>query len=162
MAQEKALVLETYVHANSGLSLAKVKTQRQSACQSCELKSGCGQGLLNQLSNSKGLVIDLENRIHAIKGDIVLLSLPDEGLVSAALLMFIAPLIGLIVGGGLGAFLSFSEPIVAFCGLVGFGLGLGFVRLVSARREDDPRFKPVMSALVLDAEQAASCKIDTP
>lgn len=162
MAQEKALVLETYVHAHSGLSLARVKTQRQSACQSCELKSGCGQGLLNQLSNSKGLVIDLENRIHAVKGDIVLLSLPDEGLVSAALLMFILPLVGLMSGGSLGASLGASEPIIALCGLVGFVLGLVFVRFISVRREHDPRFKPIMSGLVLHAEQAASCKIDTP
>ena len=158
MAQERALVLESYEHPDSHKPYVKVKTQRQSACNACEMKSGCGQGLLSKISDGKGLELELENRFGVGPGDIVMLSIPDEGLLSAAVMMFLLPLLALILGAGIGLSLGLTEPFVALIGFVSFALGFVAVNRLSARHAEDPRFQPVMSGIALSGEHTGVCK----
>ena len=101
---------------------AMVKMQRQSACSSCELSSGCGTGAIGRLLGHRSKPVMIKNQYQLKQGDSVVLGLPDDAFLKASLLIYGLPLLGLMVGGML-ANLSFGESellviIFAAAGLV--------------------------------------------
>jgi len=140
MIEERALVLSEVKHG-----YVRVKIQRQSACDSCQLKSGCGQSALTQLSSNKCIEFNVANTINAKEGDIVALAISEKGLLSASLLMFMMPLM-LMLGVSLitKSFFAWTDGIVALSGLVSLLLGFGFARIYAKNHQEDECFKPEM------------------
>ena len=140
MIEERALVLSEVKHG-----YVRVKIQRQSACDSCQLKSGCGQSALTKLSSNKCIEFNVANTINAKEGDIVALAISEKGLLSASLLMFMMPLM-LMLGVSLitKSFFVWSDGAVALSGLVSLLLGFGIARVYAKNHQDDENFKPEM------------------
>ena len=158
MIEERALVVSVSLPDAFGKTIATVKTQRESACQSCQLKSGCGQGSLNQMMSGKGVELNVENTFNARQGDVVMLSIPESGLLQAATLMFLFPLLGMSIFA-LFTSLVFSagEVMIAVSRLLGLGAGLVFARRSGQSLQGDARFQPSMSGIALTSPVQANC-----
>jgi len=140
MIEEQALVLSEAKHG-----YVNVKIHRQSACESCQLKSGCGQSALTKISSNKCIELSVLNTINAKPGDIVSLSISEQGLLSASLLMFMMPLLAML---GVSVFtksmLVWPDGAVAVSGLISLLLGFVYARYYAQNHSDDERFRPEM------------------
>lgn len=151
MAIEKALVLE--IKGDRAL----VQTQRKSSCQSCQLENSCGQGLLTKVGSERAMELWVDNYLDARPGQIISLSVPDEGLLKASALMFLLPLMFMLAGAGI-ALSVFSGDIPSIIGgAIGLFLGFSVARHKSAGMQDDERFQPVMNAVQLDSAEGGAC-----
>ena len=140
MIEEQALVLNETKHG-----YVNVKIHRQSACESCQLKSGCGQSALTKVSSSKCIEFSVLNTKNAKRGDIVFLAISEQGLLSASLLMFLMPLlVMLVVSVFTKSLLAWPDGAVAISGLVSLLLGFAYARFYAQKNMDDERFKPEM------------------
>lgn len=151
MAEERALVLD--VRGDQ----AFVQTQRVSACQSCQIKSSCGQSLLSKIGSEKTIEFVVDNSLAAKPGDIVVVTISDQGLLLASSLMFMLPLALMILAAMLAGMIGFGEGGSIILGALGLFVGFLFARRYSASMHSDERFKPVMKALALSQPQQASC-----
>jgi len=116
-------------------SRVELELQRVSACGHCELSRGCGTGALGRLlaRRSRPLVIETDQDCRV--GDLVELALPESALVSASLLLYGLPLLGLLLGG-LGAELfALAEWLVVAAAACGLFAGFKFAPLMARRLE---------------------------
>jgi sigma-E factor negative regulatory protein RseC len=114
---------------------ARVKTRRHTVCSNC---GRCGG--LHELASSRELTVIAQNPVGAREGDRVQLETAAEGILLAALLVYIVPLLGFFLGFGLGQWLgrlghlSNTEIPGIFLGL--FLLAASYLVL----RTQEPRF----------------------
>jgi sigma-E factor negative regulatory protein RseC len=140
MIEEQALVLNEAKHG-----YVNVKIDRQSACEGCQLKSGCGQSALTKMSSTKCIEFSVLNTIKAKPGDIVFLSISEQGLLSASLLMFMMPLLVMLgVSVFTNSVLAWSDGMVAMSGLIALLFGFAYARYYAQNHLDDERFQPEM------------------
>lgn len=151
MAIERALVLE--VNGDQAL----IQTQRKSACQSCQLESSCGQGLISKMSSERSMELWLDNVLGAQAGQTVTISIPDEGLLQASVLMFVIPLLLMVLGAGLAMQFAGGDLAAITGGVFGLLMGFFIARRKSASMQDDVRFKPVMESIALLSTDGAAC-----
>ena len=113
--------------------LAEILIQRQSACGSCNVKSGCGTSLLANWFPQRRLTLRLNNHIHAQAGDMVVLGLDEATLQRSSLLLYALPLAGLLLAAIAGeqvfGFLGLPKELGAvLSGLLGLIAALLYVR----------------------------------
>jgi sigma-E factor negative regulatory protein RseC len=106
-------------------------------CGSCKSQGGCGSGLLGLTAPSRQY--RLFNDVGARPGDAVTITMPEGGVIKAALLGYLLPLslgmFGAAAGMGLGG--TDGHALVGLgCGLAG---GLLALRLAVPQREPWPR-----------------------
>tara|TARA_B100000780_G_scaffold195988_1_gene138323 strand:+ start:809 stop:1321 length:513 start_codon:yes stop_codon:yes gene_type:complete len=108
-------------------------TLRLSTCNSCSMKSGCGQRLMNQAINCKRSRIELPvpHNIALSVGDDVVLGIPQKAFIKASLLTFAMPLIIMLITASLAQWWANSEPLTVVAAIVGLGLGLFLLRWYS-------------------------------
>lgn len=134
-----------------------VRTQRQSACDSCKLKSGCGQSVLSKLSSDKSMEFEVKNSFDAKQGDVVVIEIPEDGVLTASFIMYLMPLVAMIgSAAAIGSTID-SELFTILAGLIGLGIGFTLARAYSDKHKDDPRFSPRMAGLALTSPKDASC-----
>lgn len=154
MIHERALVLD---RPSKNESKVWVRTQRQSACDSCKLKSGCGQSALSKLSGDKSMELEVKNSLGARAGDVVILAIPEEGILTASLVMYFVPLVLMVLLAIVASSIGLGELAIIFSGGVGLAVGFWAARTYSHKHQDDPRFNPVMSSLALASTADAAC-----
>jgi len=141
MIEERAIV--------TGLDgdLAVIQMLRHSACNHCELNSGCGTGAIGRLLGHRSKPLTIRNKSNLRPGDRILLGMPDRAFLKASLLIYGLPLVGLI-GGGLVAQWAFagSEIHVFIFSVAGFIAGLSFSSLI-AKNYFSQQFYPKILAL---------------
>ena len=108
-------------------------TLRLSTCNSCSMKSGCGQRLMNQATDCKRSRIELPVPQHmTLKvGDEVVLGIPQKAFIKASVLTFAMPLLWMLACALLAQWLTLSEPTTVVAAFLGLGLGLLFLRWYS-------------------------------
>jgi len=155
MIEERALV----VAVDGGLPpLARVKTQRVSACQSCQLKSGCGQSSFAKLGGEKSIELILPNTLEVVTGDVVMIGIPENGLLMASVVMFLLPLICMVsLATSAQLIFQLADVYIALVGGVGLLLGFLLARRYSKSRESNPDFSPIMLRFMLKANTEAAC-----
>lgn len=157
MIEERALVLETAAGpSNTAKNIARVKVQRTSSCESCSLKSGCGQSSLTKLSSNHCLELDVENTLDAKSGDQVLIAIPESGLMTASLRIYFVPLIFMILGAVIGDYIdtqsgSLSEIWTMLWALSGLIFGFYLARKFSQKRAFHEDFLPRMTKLFIQS-----------
>lgn len=125
-----------------------VETIRQSTCNSCSAQKGCGHGMLNKvapgrLNHMRVLLRDQPAGNFAID-DEVDISIPEQVLVTGAMLVYLLPLITLLLGTILTSQL-WQGDLPAFCGAVGgFITGLGVVKYHAAINHNNMDLQPVV------------------
>lgn len=108
-------------------------TIRQSTCNSCQAKHGCGQKLLNQFGVATssiwagvGTAIDLA---ELAEGDWVEIGIAEGAVVNGSLLAYGLPVLLLVVGTALGQSDSITAVVGAALGLLaGIGISRALLR----------------------------------
>ena len=150
MIEERALVVgvDRTIRDHDSRPYVTVRAQRQSACETCQSKAGCGQGALAQLAGGRCLELTVVNELDAEPGDIVVLAIPEQGLLTASLLVYLLPLLLMIVSSVIvQSVLSWSDGAVALTGLLALASGFVLARRVANRTGREQRFSPKMVAI---------------
>ncbi len=142
MIEELALVVDA-----SGSDSVRVRTQRHTACESCQMKSGCGQQALVKLTPGKGaLDWSIRNTLDAREGDVVVLQIPETGILGASFLLYLLPLLSMVLAAALASLGGVtSEGPLTLVALAGLGAGIWFARSQALQRSDDPEYQPRMA-----------------
>lgn len=159
MIEERALVLaiteEPSLESSNILKkMARVKVQRTSSCESCSLKSGCGQSTLTKMSSNHCLELDVENTLNAKSGDEVLIAIPESGLMTASLRVYFLPLLLMVLGAIVGDILDansgdVSELWTMLLALSGLILGFLWARSFSQKQSFHKDFLPKMTKVFI-------------
>ena len=136
MIKEQALVVELLGE------YAVIEIQRQSACQSCDLKAGCGTGSLGRLLGYKPLALSILNRHKLRIGDRIIIGMPEKYIHIAGLLMYLLP-IGCLFLFALAAnyFFNATEWINVLASLSGLVFGLLVISRL-AKKDFAQKMKP--------------------
>lgn len=107
---------------------AYVLTQRETGCSGCRSQKGCGTATLAQLFAPESKTpIKIENTLHALPDDEVILSLNQSDLIKHSFMAYGLPLLGLFAISALfhWMFASTNSELPMILGGF-FGLGLGW------------------------------------
>ena len=131
-AQDSMIEQVAHVHAIDQNSVW-LDTIRLSTCNSCSMKSGCGQRLMNQATDCKRSRIELPlpQDMALNVGDEVVLGIPQKAFIKASLLTFAMPLMIMLAFASLAQWGALSEPAAVVAALLGLGLGLLLLRWYS-------------------------------
>lgn len=114
-----------------------VEAVQRSACQSCSVRSGCGQSALQQLGRPMRLWVAAPNHRLSV-GDEAVLVMPEGGVALSALTLYGLPLLAMIAGSVLGQ--AWLGELTALLGAgLGLLLGFGMARYCAARHSWQPR-----------------------
>lgn len=103
-------------------AFSKVKLLRHTACGNC---GACQLG-----DDQKDIMLVARNNVNANVGDMVEVSMATGGVLSAAFIMYVIPLVGLFVGLMLGQFLfSGNDGLVALVGVLIMALAFFIIKL---------------------------------
>lgn len=131
---------------------AWVQTIRESACQSCKARHGCGQKALAGLTSGQSRQIRVANTLQAKPGDQVTVAIEESALLKASLLVYALPLLLMVIATALAGIALPGNDLIAMiaaaAGLV-TGLWLARNRSLSAAA----RWQPVMGRLVPEVRQ---------
>lgn len=122
-------------------SQAWVQTIRQSACDSCSARTGCGQRVLASASGGRANQVLVENSIGAGVGDEVAIGIDEQALLAASLVVYALPLLLMVLASVLGHQLSGGSDLWAMAGAV-IGLTVGFLGGRSLQSGHSDRYQP--------------------
>jgi len=130
--------------------LADVETEGLTACGKCSAGQGCGAGVLARVFGSRRSRLRVVNTIQAARGEMVVIGVPETGLVTASLLLYMAPLLGLILFALLGQVVAESLGYSAaewpsiLAGGIGLAVGLAGARRLGRSERRLTRTRPVV------------------
>lgn len=122
---------------------AWVETTRQSACDSCSAKAGCGHSALAKLGQS-AVHMQAICDIDVVVGDQVVVGVPEEIMVKSSLLAYLMPLVTMMVLAMVADSVWQLDLLTAAAGLLGLGLGFVLLRWHFHRNQHDERYQPVV------------------
>mgnify|MGYP003385687768 CR=1 FL=1 len=111
-----------------------VDVTRQNACNSCSAKNGCGTSLMERALPNSGSVFELNAGNNNFElGSWVDISMDEDKIVSASLLIYGLPLLCLLMGA-MAANAVIGADLGAIVGaIIGFGFGFLITRTIDAR-----------------------------
>lgn len=101
-----------------------LSVRRQSGCQSCELKKGCGTGSLGRLFGLSEQVFRLPNQHNLKSGDRVIIAIPEKSYLLASLLIYLLPLLLMFLSGAIAESWWQIEWLTVLMTLAGLFIGL--------------------------------------
>lgn len=125
---------------------AQVRTERKSACGQCAVNGACGTSLLERLFGRRQVELTALNTPGAQVGDLVCVGISEAGLLRAAIVAYLVPILALIVGAGIGEHLGgLHAPLVSLLGAgLGFALALLWLRSYSVALSHQPGRQPMI------------------
>ncbi len=155
MIEERALVV-----ALDG-EFALLETRRKSACDSCSVNKGCGTGALSKVVGKRASHIRALNPIHAGVGDVVVVGIDEDALVSGSLALYAVPIVTMLGAALLAQWWlspAAGEGWVILSALAGLLAGFGWLRRFSRRVVTDERYQPVILHLADTGVAAFECE----
>lgn len=144
MIEEQAIVVR------ADAEFATVEAVRRSACGGCEAAAGCGTSLLDRYFGRRPMRLELHNSLGVEAGDTVVIGVPEASMLRAAVVTYLGPLAGLILGAIAGQHLPLASAALGgdlptlLGAAAGFLLALRMVARYGRILAQDPRFKPVL------------------
>lgn len=145
---------------------ALLKCDVKTSCSSCSSRAGCGTRVLNKLGPQTEHLLTVPSEKPLIAGQKVELGIAEKSLLGSALLVYMSPLVGLFVMGGLFQWL-FEADIAAMSGALLGGVG-GFMmaRLFSQRLSHRSQWQPVILNVALGPDalrvETSTSSLETP
>lgn len=134
-----------------------LQAQTQSACGSCEAKSGCGTSLLSKVVGRKFSRFQATNEINAKVGDTVVVGLSEDALLKGSLVMYLIPIISMLgfalitdslLQNGVDA--ESRDLNVALSAIVGLIAGAGIAKWYFSRQPNKQQFSPVVLRKIIE------------
>ncbi|MDT8311587.1 MAG: SoxR reducing system RseC family protein [Methylophaga sp.] len=104
-----------------------VEAARQSTCGGCQIRQGCGTGLLAKHVGKRFNRIAVPNNKPVKIGQQVTVAIPEDALLQGAFLMYLLPLLAMFAGAGLARWLAWPEPLQIAAGLTALLAGFFWV-----------------------------------
>ncbi|HTN33999.1 MAG TPA: SoxR reducing system RseC family protein [Marinobacter sp.] len=120
---------------------AWVQTIRNTACQSCSVRQGCGQRVLAAATGGRASQVLVANTVRADVGDEVTIGIDEQALLGASLLVYALPLALLVIASIVGHQLSGGQDPAAIAGAL-IGLLSGFLLSRKLQSGSGRRFEP--------------------
>lgn len=102
-----------------------VEAERQSTCSQCQVKNGCGTGLMEKHVGKRFSRLRVSTAEQLQAGQTVAVQIPEHALLSGAFMVYIWPLLMLFAGAACSRWLGFGELTQIIIGLL--ALLVGFV-----------------------------------
>ncbi len=131
---------------------AWLAVQRQSTCQSCSVKKGCGTSVLSEVIGKKMAAIKVDNTLNAKVGDFVDISIEENALLSGSFLIYVLPLVSFFMAALIASYFTVSEGLVIFSSIT--SLVLMFLALKKLMRQS--QLKSIFEAKMIALESPAS------
>ncbi len=138
MMQEQAIVVE--VHGQQ----ISVETDRQSSCGHCSAKNGCGSALLGKFFNRNKQHLIVETDLNLAVGDRILLGLDESALLRGSFIVYAIPLLMMLLLPIIMNQFVLSEIVSILSAVVGFSVGIVYVRYFSVVARQEENFSPVV------------------
>ena len=141
-----------------------VESIRQTACQSCAARKGCGQSALAKLGQQHKSHVRALNAFHLDVGDQVVIGVPEDVVMKGTLVAYLMPLVMMLVAAITADSFTRQDLWVALAGLGGLAFGFLLVRLHFLAVNKDKRYQPVVlrrSAGDGHGEQVGFCPKET-
>lgn len=113
-----------------------LKAERQSTCSACQIKKGCGTGLLADHVGKRFSQIAVEKTSDVSVGQQVKLAVPEQALLQGAMLMYLFPLALLFLFSAVTRMLNLNELVEIFAGFGGLLIGFYLVRIQLRNRNN--------------------------
>ena len=110
-----------------------LETLRQSACQSCSVKSGCGTSSLAKVVGNRSSQFAVEKTLDVKVGDKVIIAIDENALVQGSLLIYFLPLIFMLITVLVAEYLFVNELMTILSVVAGFISAMIFVRYFLSR-----------------------------
>ncbi|MBW4935783.1 SoxR reducing system RseC family protein [Marinobacter sp. F4206] len=120
---------------------AWVQTIRQSACESCSARSGCGQRVLASATSGRANQVLVANTVRARVGDEVTIGIDEQALLGASLIVYALPLFLMVLASIAGHRWSGGADLWAIIGAL-MGLCAGFFAGRRLQSRQDGRYEP--------------------
>jgi sigma-E factor negative regulatory protein RseC len=124
--------------------MAWVATQRRSACDHCQASSGCGSGVLSALLGRRRTLTLVDNVVRAQVGDTVVIGLPNDRLLRAALGVYLWPLLALIALAATAKLVGFGDGVTATAALTGLAAGMWITGCYMRSPARAARYRPTL------------------
>jgi len=124
-----------------------VETIQKSSCNACSARSGCGQSVLASLvekSSYLRVLLDGRDPEQFHHGSIVKIGIPANSVAKGALMVYLTPMIGMLMGAVMGKVFFGNDLLITLCGGVGFLLGGTLVYLFNQKIKHDKAYQPVL------------------
>ena len=122
---------------------AWVTTLSETGCQSCSVKGGCGQNILQLKARQRSGQLRVTNTMDVSIGDTVLVGIAENALLKASAMTYLIPLILMILCAGLVSSSPFSSDAnTALAGASGLIFGLFIVKIISYKLSCNPAYHP--------------------
>jgi sigma-E factor negative regulatory protein RseC len=113
-----------------------LEAERQSTCSQCQLKQGCGTGLLANHVGKRFSRIAVNKTFDVTIGQQVRLAIPEQSLLQGTFVMYIMPLVLMFLFATAVQFLNFNEIVEIFAGISGLLVGFYWARLRLVNNKD--------------------------
>lgn len=124
--------------------IATLRCETQAGCSSCHSRSGCGARVLNELGpqTEHNLQVNVAEQLQP--GQKVELGITEGSLLRSAFLVYMTPLLGAILGGGLLQWLVEGDFYPVLGAIAGGVAGFVLARALASRLEHDAGYAPVI------------------
>jgi sigma-E factor negative regulatory protein RseC len=126
---------------------AIVSLQRSNTCHACSARNACGTSAIGKFLGQKHNSVTIQNSIGAQPGDQVSITIPEEGLLKSALLVYILPLLAMMVGAMVSDAWFDSEFASSLGGLSGLLAGFMVVSRTARNLGDSPTIVAAIRAV---------------
>lgn len=113
-----------------------LEAERQSTCSQCQLKQGCGTGLLANHVGKRFSRILVNKTFDVTIGQQVRLAIPEQSLLQGTFVMYIVPLVFMFLFAAIAQSLNHNEMIEILAGITGLLIGFYWARLRLANNKD--------------------------
>lgn len=122
MIEQKATVISQDAHQ------VWVEAERQSTCGQCQARKGCGTGLLAKHVGQRFSRIAVSTNENLKVGQQVIVSIPEQALLTGAFMMYLLPLLLMFAAATLARMANSGELLEILAGLSGLVAGFYFVK----------------------------------
>lgn len=140
----------TVVSWQQGVAL--LRCEPKAGCGSCKAKSGCGARLLNELApeSNPHLKIRIDQPLEP--GQRVEIGIAESSLLRSAMLVYIVPLVGIMLGGGLLQWYQGNDTAAVFGAILGGSAAFLVVRQLSKHLATHADYQPVVLQIALPSQ----------
>lgn len=133
--------------------IAILHCEQRSGCQGCQSQSSCATGVLSKIGGPVSHQLSLDYPHPLEPGQRVEIGLAEASLLRSAMLVYLLPLLGLILGAALLQYWLASELAAVAGAIVGMMVSFVALRYFSPAMANNPRYQPVILQVALPGSQ---------
>lgn len=129
---------------------AMVQTVSKTSCNSCQVNSTCGTGIISKAFGERSFITPMQNRINAQEGDQVEVGIPEDLVIKASFLVYLLPLALMFVSVLVASYwlTDLAEPWLILLAFVTLVLGFKLVKLFEQKASKNKQLEPVLLRIV--------------